>query len=53
MEYPPPHTREIWDYNRTETDLINRAIESFDQPKLVFGENIHKQVKLLANNPGV
>ena len=53
IEYPSPHTREIWDYNRTETDLVNRAIESFDQPKLDFGENIHKQVILLANNPGV
>ena len=23
IEYPPPYTREICDYNRAETDLIN------------------------------
>ena len=21
IEYPPPYTREIWDYNRSETDV--------------------------------
>ena len=39
IEYPPPYTCEIWDYNRTKTDLINRFIESFDK-------DVHKQVIL-------
>ena len=30
IEYPPHYTRKIWDYNRSETHLINRSIESFD-----------------------
>ena len=30
IKYPPPYTREIWDYKRIETDLINCSIESFD-----------------------
>ena len=30
IEYPTHYTRKIWDYNRSETDLINRSIESFD-----------------------
>ena len=25
--YPPPYTRKIWNYSRSETDLINRSIE--------------------------
>lgn len=41
IEYSPPYTRVIWDYNRVENDSINRAIESFDQPKLFFGKNVH------------
>ena len=27
IEYPPPYIRKIWDYNRSETDSINRSIE--------------------------
>ena len=30
IEYPPPYIRKIWDYNRSETDSINRSIEVFD-----------------------
>ena len=30
IEYTPPYTRKIWDYNRDETGLINGCIESFD-----------------------
>ena len=46
IEYPPPYTRKIWDYNRSETDLINRSIESFDWSKLFSGKNVHEQVDL-------
>ena len=28
IEYPPPYIRKIWNYNRAETDSINRAIEN-------------------------
>ena len=28
IEYPLPYNRKIWDYNRSETDLINCSIES-------------------------
>ena len=34
IEYPPPYTRKIWNYRKSETDLINRSIESFDWSKL-------------------
>ena len=30
IEYPPPYTREVWDYGKAQTDLINRAIDQFD-----------------------
>ena len=29
-EYPPPYTRKIGDYNRSEADSTNRTIEIFD-----------------------
>ena len=45
-EYPPPQTCEIWDYNRAETDLINRSIETFDWPKFFLGKDVHEQVIL-------
>ena len=38
IEYPSLYTREIWNYNRAETDLINRSIESFDRSKLFLGK---------------
>ena len=46
IEYPPPYIRKIWDYNRTETDSINRSIEIFDQSYLISGKNVHEQVEL-------
>ena len=27
IEYPPPYVREVWDYGKAQTDLINRAID--------------------------
>ena len=46
IEYPPPYSRKIWNYNRSETDLIKRSIESFDWSKLFSGKNVHEQVEL-------
>ena len=46
IEYPPPYTRKIWNYSRSETDLINHSIESFDWSKLFSGKNVHEQVEL-------
>ena len=46
IEYRPPYTRKIWNYSRSETDLINRSIESFDWSKLFSGKNVHEQVEL-------
>ena len=37
--YPPPYIHKVWDYNRSETDSINRSIEIFD-------EQVQKQVEL-------
>ena len=47
IKYPPPYTREIWDYNRIESDLINCSIDSFDQQKLFLGKDVHEQVMLI------
>ena len=46
IEYNPPNTREIWDYNKAETDLINRSIENIDCSNLLLGRNVHEQVKI-------
>ena len=47
IEYPPPYTREVWDYSKAQLDLINKAIEHFDWKKLFSGQGIHNQVNLL------
>ena len=46
IEYPPPYIRKISDYNRSETDSINRSIEIFDWSYLFSGKNVHEQVEL-------
>ena len=45
IEYHPPNTREIWDYNKAETDLIHRSIENIDCSYLLLGKNVQEQVK--------
>ena len=42
IEYTPPYNREIWDYNKAETDLINRSIENDDWSNLFLGKNVHE-----------
>ena len=46
IEYPPPYTRDIWDYGKAQFDLINKAIENFYWNKLFSGQDIHDQVNL-------
>ena len=46
IEYPPPYTRKIWNYSRSETDLINNSIESCDWSKLFSGKNFYEQFEL-------
>ena len=45
LEYPPPHICKSCDYNRSETDSINRSIEFFYWFYLFSGKNVHEQVK--------
>ena len=26
IEYPPPYAHEVWDYGKTQTDLINKTL---------------------------
>ena len=42
IEYPPPYTRKIWDYNRSETDLITTLL------KVLIGQN-YSQSKMFMN----
>ena len=47
IEYPPSYTCKIWDYNKSETDLINHSIESFDWSKLLSDKNVHNNLSCL------
>ena len=46
IEYPQPYAREVWDYGKAQTDLINRAIDQFDWVNLFLDKNINEQVIL-------
>ena len=46
IEYPPPHPCEVWDYEKAQTDLINRAIDQFDWVNLFLNKNIDERVIL-------
>ena len=46
IKYPPPYIRKIWDYNRSETDSVNRSIEIFDWSHLFSDKNVHEQAEL-------
>ena len=50
IEYPPPYTCKIWDYNRSETDLINCSIESFDWSKLFLGKMFMNKLSCLTKH---
>ena len=44
---PPPYEREVWSYNRAETELINRAISNFDWEHPFSPLDPNEQVELL------
>ena len=41
IEYPQPFAPEVWDYGKTQTDLINRAIDQFDWVNAFLDKNIN------------
>ena len=45
IENPPPYTRKIWNYSRSETDLIKRSFESFNLSKFFSCKSVHEQVE--------
>ena len=48
VEYPSPSTCKIWDFNSSETDLINRSVEFFDLLNLFSGKNVHEKIELFS-----
>ena len=46
IEYLLTYAREVWDYGKAQTDLINRAIDQFDWVNLFLDKNINEQVIL-------
>ena len=46
IEYPPPYAREVWDYGKAQTDLINCEIDQFSWVNLFLDKNINEQVIL-------
>ena len=46
IEYTPLYERLIWDYNNSNVQLINCAIENFIWKKSFEGKNVHEQFYL-------
>ena len=46
IEYPPPYSCEIQNYNKAETDLISHSIENVDWSNLCLGKNVRDQVEI-------
>ena len=46
IEYHSPNIRQIWIYDRVETNLINRTIENYNWPILFLGKNKHKNFEI-------
>ena len=44
IEYPPSYASEIFDYGKSQTDLIKREIDQFDWYNLFLDKNINEQV---------
>ena len=47
IEFPPPYTREIWDYNKAETNFIKHSIENVYWRNLFLGKHLHLLVEIL------
>ena len=45
-EYPPLYERLIWDYNKTDTQLLNCTIETFSWEKLLEDKNVNDPLHL-------
>ena len=46
IEYPPLYERLVWDYKKTNTQLLNRTIETFNWEKLLENKNVNEQLYL-------
>ena len=46
IDYSLTYAREVWDYEKAQADLINRAIDRFDWVNLFLDKNINEQVLL-------
>ena len=46
IKFSPPYTHKNSNYNRSESDLINRSIEDCNWPSLLLGKNLHQQVEI-------
>ena len=42
--YLPPHFRDIWHYQATNTDLIRRAIYMFDWGRVFINNDVNEKV---------
>ena len=40
IEYPPLYERLVWDYKKTNIQLLNRTIETFNWEKLLENKNV-------------
>ena len=49
VHLPPPFKREIWHYNRAESELIRRSIKAFDWEQAFLNLSINDQVELFNN----
>ena len=47
--YLPPYERTVWYYNRTNVDLIRRAIDLFDRDKTLRLNEVDKQVSIFSD----
>ena len=45
-EYLPLYERLVWDYNKTNTQLLNRTTDTFSWEKLLENKNVNDQVYL-------
>ena len=46
IEYTPLYERLVWDYNKTNTQLLNRTTDTFNWEKLLENKNVNDQVYL-------
>ena len=44
IQYPPSYTREVWDYQDSNDDLIRRAINRFNWERVFDNKNVDEKV---------